>query len=216
MEEQKKSLFEEERWLIPVTGILVVVFGVLVYLVVYLGGYSDASIAKIIGTERMKAKYEDLADYKEFEDFVTYQRALGEEADLKNTYQVVDFSDHVFVGIVEKYIRTNVGDYPETIYAVRVVENLKGDLEIDSKVEVTKVGGLNRSNRRYVLFSDDILPRVGQTYIFSARSSEDEKGKLQLRCALPNMTVRLSGSDGYREDSEYIEYKEACQAVVAE
>ena len=60
MEEQKKSLFEEERWLIPVTGILVVVFGVLVYLVVYLGGYSDAAIGKIIGTERMKAKYEDI------------------------------------------------------------------------------------------------------------------------------------------------------------
>ena len=215
MEEQKKSLFEEERWLIPVTGILVVVFGVLVYLVVYLGGYSAAAIGKIIGTERMKAKYEDMEDYKEFEDFVTYQRALGEEADLKNTTQVVDFSDHVFVGVVEKYIRTNTGDFPETIYLVRVVENLKGELEINSKVEVTKVGGLNASNRRYVLFSDDILPRVGATYIFSARSTEDEKGKLQLRCALPNMTVWVSGIDDYQEDPTYLEYKEACQEVTS-
>ena len=138
MEEQKKSLFEEERWLIPVTGVLVVIFGILVYLVVYLGGYSDASIAKIIGTERMKTKYEDLADYQEFEDFVIYQRALGEEADIKNITQVVDFSDNVFVGVVEKYIRTNVGEYPETVYSVRVIENLRGELDKDSKVEVTE------------------------------------------------------------------------------
>ncbi|MBR5348289.1 MAG: hypothetical protein IK125_03560 [Lachnospiraceae bacterium] len=216
MEEQKKSLFEEERWLIPVTGILVVVFGILVYLVVYLAGYSDAAIAKIIGTERMKTKYEDLADYKEFEDFVTYQRALGEEADIKNITQVVDFSDNVFVGVVEKYIRTNVEDFPETVYSVRVIENLRGELEKDSKVEVTKVGGLNKSNRRYVVFSDDILPSVGATYIFCARSEEDEKGKVQLRCALPNMTIRLSGKEGYGNDPSYLEYKQACLDVIPE
>lgn len=216
MEEQKKSLFEEERWLIPVTGILVVVFGILVYLVVYLAGYSDASIAKIIGTERMKTKYEDMADYREFEDFVTYQRALGEEADIKNISQVVDFSDNVFVGVVEKYIRTNVGDFPETVYSVRVVENLRGELENDSKVEVTKVGGLNKSNRRYVVFSDDILPSVGATYIFCARSEEDEKGKVQLRCGLPNMTIRLSGKESYVNDPAYLEYKQACEDVIPE
>lgn len=216
MEEQKKSLFEEERWLIPVTGILVVVFGVLVYLVVYLGGYSDAAIAKIIGTDRMKPKYEDLADYQEFEDFVTYQRALGEDADLKNTTQIVDFSDNVFVGVVERYIKTNVGDYPETIYAVRVIENLKGEIETNSVVEVTKVGGLNPSNRRYVLFEDDILPSVGATYIFSARISVDKNEKQQLRCALPNMTVRLSGKEGYELDPSYIEYRDACKAVIPE
>lgn len=216
MEEQKKSLFEEERWLIPVTGLLVVVFGVLVYLVVYLGGYSDAAIARIIGTDRMKPKYEDLADYKEFEDFVIYQRALGEEADLKNTTQIVDFADNVFVGVVERYVRTNVGDYPETIYAVRVIENLRGELETDSVVEVTKVGGLNRSNRRYVLFEDDILPSVGQTYIFSARISVDKNEKQQLRCALPNMTVRLSGKENYEFDPAYIEYSEACKAIATE
>ena len=210
MEEQKKSLFEEERWLIPVTGILVVVFGILVYLVVYLAGYSDASIAKIIGTERMKTKYEDMADYKEFEDFVTYQRAMGEEADIKNISQVVDFSDNVFVGVVEKYIRTNVGDFPETVYSVRVVENLRGELENDSKVEAVE------SNRRYVVFSDDILPSVGATYIFCARSEEDEKGKVQLRCGLPNMTIRLSGKESYVNDPAYLEYKQACEDVIPE
>jgi hypothetical protein len=215
MEEQKKSLFEEERWLIPVTGILTVVFGVLVYLVVYLGGYSDAAIAKIIGTDRMKPKYEELADYQEFTDFVTYQRALGEEADLENTTQVVDFADNVFVGVVERYVRTNVGDYPETIYAVRVVENLKGELEKDSVVEVTKVGGLNRSNRRYVLFENDILPSVGATYIFSSRISVDKNEKQQLRCALPNMTVRLPGKD-YQDDPTYVEYSDACKALATE
>lgn len=215
MEEQKKNLFEEERWLIPVTGILVVVFGVLVYLVVYLGGYSDAAIAKIIGTDRMKPKYEDLADYQEFKDFVTYQRALGEEADLKNITQVVDFADNVFVGVVERYVRTNVGDYPETIYAVRVVENLKGELEKDSVVEVTKVGGLNRSNRRYVLFENDILPSVGSTYVFSSRVSIDKNDKQQLRCALPNMTVRLAGKD-YQDDPTYIQYSDACKALATE
>jgi|GEM_PF-2946235 len=216
-EKQKKNLFEEERWLIPVTAILTVVFGILVYLVVYLGGYSDAAIAKIIGTERMKTKYEDMKDYKEFEGFVTYQRALGEDADIGSIDQMVDFADNVFVGVVERYIRTNVNEYPETVYSVRVIENLKGELTEQEKVEVTKVGGLNRNSRKYEVFSNDILPRVGATYIFLTRRQSDEKGKEMLRCPLPNMTIRLPGEEPevYSLDEAYTKYKQASQKILA-
>ena len=67
-----------------------------------------------------------------------------------------------------------------------------------------------------MVFEDDILPSVGATYIFCARSEEDTKGKLQLRCGLPNMTIRLSGKESYVNDAVYTEYKQACQDVIPE
>jgi hypothetical protein len=111
--------------------------------------------------------------------------------------ELVGFADYVFVGEVKslkdntlEFLPTdehNTGDvrFSEvySYYTVEVIENIKGSLV--SEVEIKKIGGVAPSGEYISMMSGDILPRVGEKYIFSASTQQD--GTLLLTCENSNI-----------------------------
>ena len=99
--------------------------------------------------------------------------------------ELVGWHDYVFVGEV-KSLKDNTLEFLPTdeyntgnvrfsevysYYTVEVIENIKGSLV--SEVEIKKVGGVAPSGEYIYMIDGDILPRVGEKYIFSARTQQD-------------------------------------------
>lgn len=87
------------------------------------------------------------------------------------------FADNVFLGEV---LSAEAGDfrwaidgdvgYPTTVYTVRPVENIKGDLA--GTVKLTQVGGYAPDGRLRLFDGDDLLA-VGSAYLLIARRTVD-------------------------------------------
>jgi len=129
--------------------------------------------------------------------------------------ELVGYADYVFVGEVKSLKDNTLGFLPTdehntgnmrfsevySYYTVEVIENIKGSLV--SEVEIKKVGGVAPSGEYIYMISGDILPKVGEKYIFSALA--EEKGGLFL--SYENSNIPYS-------DSEYNKIMEAYENQV--
>lgn len=102
--------------------------------------------------------------------------------DTDNPREVVGFADYFFVAKVIKTVNTEYRhpvlvettegmkevSIPYTIYEIRVLKNIKGELPIDQDIKVTKLGGLMEDNSSIMLSEVDLLPETGKTYIIAA------------------------------------------------
>lgn len=107
--------------------------------------------------------------------------------DVDNYAELVGYYDYVFCGTVTEavgtqYEETEIGgdnprtDYnPYTVYHVKVIENIKGELGRDKEVTLYKGGGLAKDKKSYILRYGDCLPEAGKTYMFNAWVREDGK-----------------------------------------
>jgi hypothetical protein len=108
--------------------------------------------------------------------------------DVDNPKELVGDAYFVFVakvisqdGYVSKHVNlqeTEPGEVedsglPYTNYSVNVIENMKGKLVLNTTIPLQKFGGLNEAGDAYVLFENDELPVVGETYIFVAYAEND-------------------------------------------
>lgn len=126
---------------------------------------------------------------------------------------VIGFSDYVFLGKVKEYKETitdTPSKIPETVYVVKVIENIKGNLTTDNNIEVIKSGGLSEDYKTKVIFEDDLLPEINCNYIFLVCASED--GKTSATGA--NTTMKIENTDNYTKDSEYLKCIEAYENQV--
>ncbi|MBO4484139.1 MAG: hypothetical protein J5738_01970 [Lachnospiraceae bacterium] len=151
------------------------------------------NVAEIIGTDQMNVD--------------TYRAEFViDENDIR---QVTTYASYVFVAEVTDYVKTkyldDYADSPVTWYKIRVKENIKGNLKKDENIVLTKAGGLRRGTNLFLICKEDILPRVGDTYLFSAVIFEDE-----LYCPMPNMVVRIPNSENAMEDPNVKRYEKAC------
>lgn len=86
--------------------------------------------------------------------------------------EVVGFSDNVFVGYVEEMTDTYYSHgFPYTRYSVNVINNIKGELPLDTTVCVNKAGGISEDSSCYILYENDFLPDVGRCYIFTVNKT---------------------------------------------
>ncbi|MGB8452487.1 MAG: hypothetical protein WCD89_09150 [Anaerocolumna sp.] len=60
-------------------------------------------------------------------------------------------------------------NFPETRYNVKVINNIKGELPLDTTVQVDKEGGISEDSSCYILYGNDFLPEEGEYYIFNVR-----------------------------------------------
>lgn len=90
--------------------------------------------------------------------------------DMDNPEEVVGFCTNVFVGYVEEMTDTYyISNIPYTRYDVRVINNIKGELPLDTTVQVNKEGGISEDLSYYMLIENDFLPSEGEYYIFNVR-----------------------------------------------
>lgn len=94
---------------------------------------------------------------------------------------------------------------PYTNYCVEVQDNLKGELRQDEAIIITKKGGLTKDGKEYYIYSDDVLPVEGESYVFYIYAQEDGSNL----SSGPNSTIPISetGNSGIttrnvQEDSE--------------
>lgn len=126
--------------------------------------------------------------------------------DVNNINEAVGISDYVFVGevisndgTVYKNIVTmedengnpkEVGT-PYTNYVIKVKDNIKGNLKKDLPIDILKHGGISQDNKSVIVFENDLLPKVNETYIFLGYAQKD--GSILI--SGPNSNVPLTSSD---------------------
>ena len=98
--------------------------------------------------------------------------------DYSSKPSAVGASDYVFIGRVNKVLRTEhqktidsnnkLSYYSHTVYSVDVVKNIKRKLVTDQSIEVRFAGGIDRSNKRFQLHNNLMMPNEGEYYIFLA------------------------------------------------
>lgn len=92
---------------------------------------------------------------------------------------VVGFVDYTFAGVVERQLRTEQrpkGDphpMPYTIYNIKVLKNIKGELSTTESITVAKYGGLMKNKKVIQLSEGDALLEVGKVYIFNMYVIDD-------------------------------------------
>ena len=131
-----------------------------------------------------------------------------------DTKKLAGFADYVFVAEVtevvgtgytgvEKYDGFRFESNPFTRYKIRVLENLKGQLKTNEDIPLTKHDGVYYFGKRVSLYLSDMLPDVGECYIFLCRTDED--GELIIGQFSGHNDVYLCKADEYTGQEELIE-----------
>ncbi len=144
--------------------------------------------------------------------------------DVDNKNEVVGLVDYVFVakvihnkGTIHKDIvtmededgkPTEVGS-PYTTYTIEVVDNIKGKLKKNIPFDILKQGGITLNGQAIQMFEQDVLPEVGEYYVFLGYAQSD--GSLLI--SGPNSNVRIKGADEQEIVSSdvYRTYQEAVE-----
>lgn len=135
--------------------------------------------------------------------------------------EVIGSQAYVFVGYVaethdymtEKYIR----DFPERIKAVnrpktecvvKIIKNIKGELQEGVSLSFYKGGGISEDRKYIELYDNDLMPQVGKYYIFTGYAHEDGT----VTGGGPNGTVALEDgitAENLESSKLYQEYVDA-------
>ena len=87
--------------------------------------------------------------------------------------ELVGFADNVFIGKVIAQTGNETDDFPQTQFSVKVLENIKGNL--DGTVTVNQFGGYEYANgEKYLsLMEGDTLLKPGKKYLFATQGSAE-------------------------------------------
>ena len=131
--------------------------------------------------------------------------------DVSDKKTMVGFSDYVFVGKVVSKNDTEYKAVPYTIYTIKVLDNLKGTLDMDKDIQIFKSGGISKDGSKYIIYEGDQLPEEGAYYIFFSCTQPD--GSLVVSGANSNLflaasdenLVNIFNKDIYREVVKSVE-----------
>lgn len=146
--------------------------------------------------------------------------------DVYNPAELVGDVDYVFVAQVDESVQpaSQIGGiierikckfkksrFPEIVYSVTVLENIKGELISDQPILIKKAAGINKNGTIYLTHESDSLPEVGKVYIFLAYAQPD--GTLQVSGPNSNIELGFAGDlkdpDSIKESSEYLKMVDA-------
>ena len=107
--------------------------------------------------------------------------------DVNDLNQIVGDADYVFVAEVVDNIETiyknkvnieteaglkEVSD-PYTRYSINVIDNIKGNLKKNKRIDVYKAGGISQDNTSIILYENDEMLEVNKLYILVAYAQPD-------------------------------------------
>ena len=147
-------------------------------------------IAKLLGTDKLPYDY----------------YCANFLIDETNLVDVTSSSDYVFVGKVTGYDKTEYSnELIRTYYKVEVEDNIKGELIKNREIVLVKSGGITEDHKKFCLCYGDILPKIGERYVFCAYVMEYIN---ELYCFGPNTVCKVEKTD-LMEDAAYLRYTEA-------
>ncbi|MDO5100191.1 MAG: cell surface protein [Eubacteriales bacterium] len=80
---------------------------------------------------------------------------------------------------------------PESHCMIRVIENLKGELDQSKPIRIDKTGGIHPDGIEGSMFEDDIIPKLGEQYVFFIWVQEDGTNSV----SGPNSNIPLNSDD---------------------
>ena len=115
----------------------------------------------------------------------------------QNYDEKLELADCAFLGKVKNiketlyrngmWVKPFVKNYDiYTIYEVEVLENIKGDNEINSSIEIIQMGGINKNKKSATLINDAIRLVDNEIYKFFPEKIEFE-GEFYLDVSKPNL-----------------------------
>lgn len=127
--------------------------------------------------------------------------------DVTDLQQVVGDSDYVIVAEVKDYVDTSysVTGLPLTEYSIKVVENIKGNLDMTTEISLIKEGGINEKQSAFIVYEDDFLPQIGKTYIFCLYGQSSGA----IRACGKNYTLKIENSSDYKTEQNYLDILDA-------
>lgn len=132
--------------------------------------------------------------------------------DCSNPYEYAGIVDYIFVGTVEdieSIIISDNSDQTDSVYKIRVDNNLKGELV--ENIICSKMGGLKKDGTMLLivaetpqgeLIADTGLPELGKQYVFSAYAQPD--GSLTLSEIFDNREYNEALLEEY---TDYIDHE---------
>ncbi|GAB2027538.1 hypothetical protein [Lactovum odontotermitis] len=143
--------------------------------------------------------------------------------DPTNLAQVAGISDNVFIGEVmgeKETVYTGEARTPVTVYKVKVLENLKGELSKKLPVKLYKFGG-TAENGNLFIFEDDEMPQAGNYYAFSTQTTPSgyDLPAGSILASGMNSNIRLdenevNGEKTGRSSGKILEFQDAVKAQV--
>jgi hypothetical protein len=108
-------------------------------------------------------------------------------------------ADYIFVGVVEEELETiwiHDFNWPNTKYSVTNIQNIKGNLKLNEKIEIVKDGGKEKANPKYIALMDgDILPEIGKTYIFLGKAPIEGNDIQEIFIDTPTSCIPITTAD---------------------
>ncbi|MBC1367574.1 cell surface protein [Listeria innocua] len=173
--------------------------------------------------EKIEPKKKDVPTYAIHSDYTL---------NIDNPNEVVGDADYVFVGkVTEETGTTYTNKTPIeqedgsvkyigeafTNYKIKVITNLKNELTTDKELAIAKQGGIREDGSAYDIFEDDILPEVGNVYIFTAYTQDD--GSLLISggnstIAFDEKTKNIDTAKEVTQTEEYETYENAVENQV--
>lgn len=141
--------------------------------------------------------------------------------DVKDKNKVAGSSDYVFVGEVKRVVGTgytdvryydgfDIDENPFTLYEIRVLENIKGELTTNMDIPLTKHDGVYYFGKRLSALEGDNLPDEGECYIFLCHTDGD--GELVIGSFSYFGDIYLCKSEDYTGNESLIEiYRDAVE-----
>lgn len=141
--------------------------------------------------------------------------------DVDDKNKVAGFADYVFTAVVKKVVGTAYSDVkfydglnfesdPVTLYEIRVLENIKGELITNRDIPLKKHDGVHYFGKRVSALEGDNLPDEGECYIFLCRTDED--GELTVGSFGYFCDIYLCKAEEYTGNEELIEiYRNAVE-----
>ncbi|MDR0751315.1 MAG: hypothetical protein LBF12_01815 [Christensenellaceae bacterium] len=125
---------------------------------------------------------------------------------------VIGDVDYVFVAYINSYLKTtyneDFGDnFPTTYYEIEIIENIKGSLITNSKIELLKSGGISKKHTTFQIYSDDFLPKVHNYYIFCVYAQTNGN----ILASGTNSNIYLDNITNYKNSSQYLDVISAYQ-----
>lgn len=148
-------------------------------------GFSDVDVSNLPIYEMRGTFVYDICDIREsvgIVDYVFVARVVNNDG---TTYEDI-------VVMEDENCRPKEVGTPYTHYTVQVIDNIKGKLQTKTTIKIAKQGGVMQEKNGVFLFENDILPEVGQIYVFLAYAQPD--GSLLI--SGPDSNVLIEGTDG--------------------
>lgn len=141
--------------------------------------------------KNQKLSGEEINEYLKEKSLPVQTLSASYIVDMDNQKELVGLVDYVFVAEVLSVTESIYGEREEdvkTVYNVRVLQCVKGELKIDSEVEVMKAGGVAKDKESIICYEEDEMPIVNEKYVFFARVTKNG----ELLCSGKNTSIKYS------------------------